>query len=62
MFAKGKKTAGNQGNCQNFEPTLLGDHSSITSSKRWVGGVSKWPFLMINSTLNHQRGGSHSSS
>ena len=34
------------------------DHSSITSSKRWVGGVSKWQFLMIYSTVNHQRGGS----
>ena len=35
----------------------LRDHSSITSSKRWVGGVRKWQFLMIYSTLNHQRGG-----
>ena len=32
-------------------------HSSITSSKRWVGGVRKWQFLMIYSTVNHQRGG-----
>ena len=31
-------------------------HSSITSSKRWVGGVRKWQFLMIYSTINHQRG------
>ena len=31
--------------------------SSITSSKRWVGGVKKWKFLMIYSTVNHQRGG-----
>ena len=30
-------------------------HSSITSSKRWVGGVRKWQFLMIYSTVNHQR-------
>ena len=30
------------------------DHSSITSSKRWVGGVRKWQFLMIYSTVNHQ--------
>ena len=30
------------------------DHSSITSSKRWVGGVRKWQFLMI---YNHQRVG-----
>ena len=29
---------------------LLGDHSSIMSSKRWVGGVRKWQF----STVNHQ--------
>ena len=35
----------------------LGDHSSITSSKRWVGGVRKWEFLMIYSTVNHQRVG-----
>ena len=33
------------------------DHSSITSSKRLVGGVRKWQFLMIYSTLNHQRDG-----
>ena len=33
------------------------DHSSITSSKRWVGGVRKWQFLMIYSTVNHQREG-----
>ena len=32
-------------------------HSSITSSKRWVGGVRKWQFLMIYSTVNHQRSG-----
>ena len=30
----------------------LRDHSSITSSKRWVGGVRKWQFLMIYSTVN----------
>ena len=33
------------------------DHSSITSSKRWEGGVRKWQFLMIYSAVNHQRGG-----
>ena len=33
------------------------DHSSITSSKRWVGGVRKWQFLTIYSTVNYQRGG-----
>jgi hypothetical protein len=33
------------------------DHSSITSSKMWVGGVRKWQFLMIYITVNHQRGG-----
>ena len=32
-------------------------HSSITSSKRWVGGVRTWQFLMIYSTVNHQRVG-----
>ena len=36
---------------------VLRDHSSITSSKRWVGGVRKWQFLMIYSTVNHQKGG-----
>ena len=33
----------------------LRDHLSITSSKRWVGGVRKWQFLMIYRTVNHQR-------
>ena len=33
------------------------DHSSITSSKRGVGGVRKWQLLMIYSTVNHERGG-----
>ena len=33
------------------------DHSNITSSKRWVAGVRKWQFLMIYSTVHHQRGG-----
>ena len=33
------------------------DHSSITSSKRWVGRVRKWQFSMIYSTVNHQRSG-----
>ena len=27
------------------------DHSSIASAKRWVGGVRKWHFLLINSTI-----------
>ena len=36
---------------------LQRDHSSITSSKRWVGGVRKWQFLMIYSTVSHQRVG-----
>ena len=36
---------------------LIKGHSSITSSKRWVGGVRKWQFLMIYSTVKHQRGG-----
>ena len=31
------------------------DHSSITSSKRWVGGVRIWQFLIIYSTVNHGR-------
>ena len=33
----------------------LRDHSSIKSSKRWVGGVRKWQLLMIYNTVNHQR-------
>ena len=37
--------------------SVVRGHSSITSSKRWVGGVRKWQFLMIYSTVNHQRGG-----
>ena len=36
---------------------LVREHSSITSSKRWVGGVRKWQFLMIYSIVDHQRGG-----
>jgi hypothetical protein len=32
------------------------DHSSITSSNRWVGGVRKWQFLMIYSTLQSLTG------
>ena len=36
---------------------LTRGHSSITSSRRWVGGVKKWKFLMIYSTVNHQRVG-----
>ena len=27
------------------------DHSSITTAKRWVGGVRKWQFLLIYSTI-----------
>ena len=27
------------------------DHSSITSAKRWVGGVRKWQFLLIYLTI-----------
>ena len=30
----------------------LRDHSSITSAKRWVGGVRKWQLLLIYSTIN----------
>ena len=43
-----------------FQRTILNliwDHSSITSWKRWVGWVRKRHFLMIYSTVNHQRGG-----
>ena len=37
--------------------TDIRGRSSITSSKRWVGGVRKGQFLMIYSTVNHQRSG-----
>ena len=40
-----------------YRRNSIRDHSSITSSKRWVGGVRKWQFLMIYSTANHQRVG-----
>ena len=26
---------------------FIGDHLSITSAKKWVGGVRKWQFLLI---------------
>ena len=35
----------------------LRDHSSITSAKRWVGGVRKWQFLRIYSTIYADVGG-----
>ena len=37
--------------------TLTRDHSSITSAKRWVGGVRKWHFLLIYSTIYADVGG-----
>ena len=37
--------------------SLVREHFSITSSKRWVCGVRKWQFLMIYSAVDHQRGG-----
>ena len=39
---------------QDFFRQLRG-HLSITSSKRWVGGVRKWQFLMIYSTVQESR-------
>ena len=33
------------------------DHSSITSAKSWVGGVIKWEFLLIYSTIYANIGG-----
>jgi hypothetical protein len=33
------------------------DHSSITSAKRWVGGVRIWQFLLIYSTIYADVGG-----
>ena len=44
-------------NCSYCLNIRVRDHSSITSSKRWVGGVRKWQLLMIYSTVNHQRVG-----
>ena len=38
-------------------PQFYGDHSSITSAKRWVGGVRKWQFLLIYSTIHADVGG-----
>ena len=40
-----------------FREHSVRGHSSITSSKRWVGGVRKWQFLIIYSTVNYQRVG-----
>ena len=37
--------------------SALRDHSSITSAKRWVGGVRKWQFLLIYSTIYADVGG-----
>ena len=52
-------TASDMGSCYDImeDEVSVRYHSSITSSKRWVGGVRKWQFLMIYSTVNHQRGG-----
>ena len=40
-----------------MSPRLVRDHSSITSAKRWVGGVRKWHFLLIYSTIYADLGG-----
>jgi hypothetical protein len=37
--------------------SYIRDHSSITSAKRWVGGVRKWQFLLIYSTIYADVGG-----
>ena len=42
---------------QKVSNAVLRDHSSITSAKRWVGGVRKWQFLLIYSTINADVGG-----
>ena len=36
---------------------LIRDHSSITSAKKWMGGVRKWQFLLIYSTIYIDVGG-----
>ena len=52
-------TASDMGSCYDImeDEVSVRYHSIITSSKRWVGGVRNWQFLMIYSTVNHQRGG-----
>ena len=61
--AEGREFAKFLRSLEQFIQTVRGhrDHSSITSSKRWVGawvgGVRKWQFLMIYNTANHQRVG-----
>ena len=34
-----------------MKSSLLRDHSSNTSAKRWVGGFRKWHFLLIYTTI-----------
>ena len=34
-----------------WRANLVRDHSSIMSTKRWVGGVRKWQFFLIYSTI-----------
>ena len=36
---------------------VVWDGSSIKSAKRWVGGVRKWQFLLIYSTVHADVGG-----
>ena len=36
---------------------LLRAHSSITSAKRWVGGVREWQFLVFYKTVFAAVGG-----
>ena len=43
--------------CSPAYTLLLRDHSSITSAKTWVGGVRKWQFLLIYSTIFADAGG-----
>ena len=46
-----------KGNLECFYFLFLRDHSSITSAKRWVGGVRKWQLLLIYSTIYADVGG-----
>ena len=40
-----------------LDKVWLWDHSSTTLAKRWVGGVRKWQFLLIYSTIYADVGG-----
>ena len=49
-YWKKKHIYDNSQSTANFSKTYR-DHSSIKSAKKWVGGVRKWQFLQIYSTI-----------